>query len=177
MTPREMTEQAQRDGAALERARILGVVATPADAEELATALRAIHDGSERGELRRLLVRLWGPSPAVHVFTRDDGALPCGLVAGRPYYVASEEHAQRAIAQVLLGTSDLRGLAARESAPAHTGIAATWCPICGDCRCPYKHGFVDLGRTRDDPTCPLHGTKTTHPCPDQACDCHGPPSP
>lgn len=65
MTPREITDQAQRDGAALERARILGVVATPADAEELAVALRAYHDGSERGELRRLLVRLWGPSPAV----------------------------------------------------------------------------------------------------------------
>jgi len=66
MTPREMTDQAQRDGAALERARILGVAAPPADAEELATALRAYHDGSERGELRRLLVRLWGASPASH---------------------------------------------------------------------------------------------------------------
>jgi len=118
MTPRELTDQAQRDGATLERARILGVAATATDAEELATALRAYHEGSERGELRRLLIRLWGPSPAV---------------------------------------SDLRGLAARESAPAHTGVAATWCPICGDCRCAYEHGFADLGRTRDDPTCPLHG--------------------
>lgn len=82
MTPREMTDQAQRDGAALERARILGVVATPADAEELAVALRAYHDDSERGELRRLLVRLWGPSPPVSdlrsLATRESApAHPC----------------------------------------------------------------------------------------------------
>lgn len=58
-------EQARREGAAHERARILGPNATAADASELAEALQAYHQGSERGELRRLLVRLRGPSPAI----------------------------------------------------------------------------------------------------------------
>lgn len=59
-------EQAERAGMALERNRILGPDATAADASELATALRAYHQGTERGELRRLLVRLRGPSPSLH---------------------------------------------------------------------------------------------------------------
>lgn len=59
-------EQARREGAAHERARVLGPNATAADASELATALQAYHQGSEREELRRLLVRLWGPSPSLH---------------------------------------------------------------------------------------------------------------
>jgi len=164
MTPREMTDQAQRDGAALERARILGVVATPADAEELATALRATHDGSDRGELRRLLVRLWGPCPSL-------------LTDAERERLRIHREAEDLALMGDPAVSDLRGLAARESAPAHTGIAATWCPICGDCACPYRYGYAFLGRTRDDPNCPLHGTNTTHPCSDFGCDCHGPVTP
>ena len=59
-------EQAWREGAAHERARILGPHATAADASELATALQAYHQGTERGELRRLPVRLRGPSASHH---------------------------------------------------------------------------------------------------------------
>lgn len=37
-------------------------------------------------------------------------------------------------------------------AEACTGIAASWCPICGDCCCDREKGL-------NDPACPLH-----HPC-------------
>lgn len=40
-------------------------------------------------------------------------------------------------------------------AEACTGIAASWCPRCGTCTCPFeKHG--------DNPTCPLHAENSTH---------------
>lgn len=39
-----------------------------------------------------------------------------------------------------------------------TGIAASWCPNCGDCACP------DRERRMDDPACPLHATDSPHAC-------------
>lgn len=46
-----------------------------------------------------------------------------------------------------------------------TGLAASWCPVCGTCTCPR---YDDGGRVRDDAgtvwgaSCPLHGATSTH---------------
>ncbi len=43
-----------------------------------------------------------------------------------------------------------------------TGIAAVWCPIHGNCSCPYldeRTGERDM----NDPGCALHGKESTHP--------------
>lgn len=81
-------EQAWREGAAHERARILGPHATAADASELAGALQAYHQGTERGELRRLLVMLRGPSPALASDLR--GLAARESQAGRPRWAAGD---------------------------------------------------------------------------------------
>lgn len=44
---------------------------------------------------------------------------------------------------------------------AHTGISATWCPLCGTCTCPDRED--GNGRTLDHPGCPLHSHDRTHP--------------
>lgn len=47
-----------------------------------------------------------------------------------------------------------------------TGIAATWCPICGDCTCPERgHDVRDVGGrdfSAGEGTCPLHRTDGRH---------------
>lgn len=51
-----------------------------------------------------------------------------------------------------------------------TGIAASWCPICGTCICPDP---VDDDHTRDEhPACPLHGLISQHaePKPEESHD-------
>jgi hypothetical protein len=52
-----------------------------------------------------------------------------------------------------------------------TGIAATWCPIHGDCTCPFAVAHPedagDYSRTWDEPTCPLHGQGSPHAEPDR----------
>ena len=53
-----------------------------------------------------------------------------------------------------------------------TGIAATWCPNCGDCSCPVEiddDGQVEVqfDDLHADARCPLHGLVSTHagnPC-------------
>jgi hypothetical protein len=40
-----------------------------------------------------------------------------------------------------------------------TGIAATWCPRCGDCKCPDGEPGVP---TFNDPACPLHAPDSKH---------------
>lgn len=42
------------------------------------------------------------------------------------------------------------------SAVACTGVAASWCPVCGTCICNRAAGL-------DDPRCPLHGPGSPHP--------------
>lgn len=41
-----------------------------------------------------------------------------------------------------------------------TGIAASWCPIHGSCKCPYDdcYGFT----SKNSENCPLHRTTSTH---------------
>lgn len=54
--------------------------------------------------------------------------------------------------------------------PEHTGIAAGWCPECGDCTCPRdKNGEPKLRDDGDgwfqvieDPLCPLHRRGGAH---------------
>jgi len=51
-------------------------------------------------------------------------------------------------------------LGEQEATPECTGIAATWCPIHGDCTCrPHGDGMADH---KDDPTCPLHAPSSPH---------------
>lgn len=47
----------------------------------------------------------------------------------------------------------------------HTGVAASWCPLCGTCTCPRednprstRHGE----RLECGEACPLHGVDSTH---------------
>lgn len=47
----------------------------------------------------------------------------------------------------------------------HTGIAASWCPVCGACTCPWALDWRGLPCKPDrgsDPRCPLHGLDSTH---------------
>lgn len=37
-----------------------------------------------------------------------------------------------------------------------TGLAAEWCPVCGDCVCPERENALD------DPDCPLHSPTSIH---------------
>ena len=71
-----------RAGEASMLATILGPIATRADAADLAAALEAYHQGTERGELRALLVRV-------------------GML--REHFVVGFEH--RGVARALLGAA------------------------------------------------------------------------
>lgn len=49
--------------------------------------------------------------------------------------------------------------------PACTEWSASWCPACGDCRCPYdEHRGWGPGVFDEPyaPDCPLHGTASNH---------------
>ena len=43
-----------------------------------------------------------------------------------------------------------------------TGIAATWCPVHGDCTCPHCDDNPYADRTLTDESCPLHSSSSTH---------------
>lgn len=49
----------------------------------------------------------------------------------------------------------------RRDQPECTGIAASWCPIHGDCTCPYFGGDRRYNLA-DVKGCPLHSTHSTH---------------
>lgn len=40
-----------------------------------------------------------------------------------------------------------------------TGVAASWCPRCGDCNCPRNN---DGERMAESDDCPLHGSSSQH---------------
>lgn len=51
------------------------------------------------------------------------------------------------------------------SPPLHTGIAASWCPVCGKCTCPrHDDGSRVFGvdGTVWSEACPLHGAAGKH---------------
>ena len=55
----------------------------------------------------------------------------------------------------------LRAEADRLEAATCTGVAASWCPVHGDCRCPEPpdpHERRDLNH----PHCPLHNPTSSH---------------
>lgn len=61
------------------------------------------------------------------------------------------------------------GLGVRESlrgfladAPGCTGVAASWCPRCGDCTCPDRGGYLPEYSS----SCPLHALDSPHGVPD-----------
>lgn len=48
-----------------------------------------------------------------------------------------------------------------------TGIAATWCPVHGNCTCPPRYPnhpdeLIRAERTLDEAACPLHGPRSIH---------------
>lgn len=43
-----------------------------------------------------------------------------------------------------------------------SGIAATWCPNCGDCACPVDVDAAGVVDVDANPECPLHGLVSTH---------------
>lgn len=43
-----------------------------------------------------------------------------------------------------------------------TGIAASWCPNCGECTCQWALPDGGVGN-RNDPNCPLHSRESQHP--------------
>ena len=61
--------------------------------------------------------------------------------------------------------------------PECSGVAASWCPSCGDCTCPREDDGEPVVLTAEpatiermwpktyvvhNPSCPLHGTASTH---------------
>jgi hypothetical protein len=47
-----------------------------------------------------------------------------------------------------------------------TGLAASWCPVHGDCCCPCGDQLPSGVRGElNDPRCPLHAPTSTHPEP------------
>lgn len=66
------------------------------------------------------------------------------------------------VRRLLANGWELRPLPAPEAC---TGIAATWCPVHGDCCCPvYWLGEAVHREERhlDSPSCPLHSASSTH---------------
>jgi uncharacterized protein (TIGR02996 family) len=77
-----------------------------------------------------------------------------------------QEHGEPERAEFIRLQIELAGLEAAERARfneetdwrACTGIAATWCPNCGECSCPNRE------ESMDDPGCPLHSADSPHCC-------------
>ena len=141
----------------------LGPNATPEDAALLARLLEAYHKGAERGELLAFLVRLWGPSPSLgesptaelkapfpwfggkgramlatnDAFECCGSAHPTGTIClRRPGHPGSHcEQAHLSATSLCWGTSDLRGLAARENQHDSKNPRLIDCPKCALCPC------------------------------------------
>jgi len=47
-----------------------------------------------------------------------------------------------------------------------SGVAASWCPVCGSCTCPRREYPDPGGRPgevlAENPDCPLHGSLSDH---------------
>jgi hypothetical protein len=54
----------------------------------------------------------------------------------------------------------LRAEADRLESRLCTGVAATWCPVHGNCSCALDPNTSV--RMLDDPTCPLHAAESSH---------------
>lgn len=135
-------------------------------AEAVAEKLPAV----DLDELRRQVECAIG----LHSLTTDGQTKPLAgavmevvrpLVSQLDALVRGQHHALT-MARTAIGAAD----AARSAAVAHlesrtelgeladedcTGVAATWCPIHGDCACPER-------APGDHPQCPLHSASSTH---------------
>lgn len=61
-----------------------------------------------------------------------------------------------------LTPDELRALADRIESAECTGLAASWCPVHGDCTCPRYEDSSFVDGNLDSPRCPLHGTDSAH---------------
>lgn len=52
-----------------------------------------------------------------------------------------------------------------------TGVAASWCPVHGDCTCPEPE-TPTASKSFDDPSCPLHSSSSSHADVDRPCVMH-----
>jgi hypothetical protein len=92
----------------------------------LLSALRRVHDRSDRGELMALLCEAWGPSPAVKLCGARNGDSVCAKPAGHDQLHFDGSILDRGlgvfwgeptvVSPMACEPSDLAGLAARESA-------------------------------------------------------------
>lgn len=76
--------------------------------------------------------------------------------------VSEEIAAVTALLMKLSRCADRGSAEQGKAQPECTGSSASWCPVHGDCECPYLNDNPDEGRTLDDPGCPLHGEKSEH---------------
>lgn len=127
----------------------------------------------------------------IHVYrARAEGELRAGSDAVDARWFTAEEVLLMAAGAVHQG----RGLSDLESRdrvllpwarlavqpePECTGLTAVWCPVHGECTCPFEDDNPDNGRTLDDPACPLHAATSPHGTEDDepgACpECHSDP--
>lgn len=107
----------------------------PPDAPKHDMALRKLHDRHRR-QHEGLPVNFPGPIPCDHDHKGDE-----------LWAFGSKE---------LLPSTWMKGC---------TGLAATWCPIHGDCQCqvPSHLALGDAWLEFSNPTCPLHGQASDHP--------------
>lgn len=101
---------------------------------------------------------------AIEIRARSGCQLWIAIAAAMKF--ASVEEGLAAVRRV--GRSSL---AARDGL-CHSGIAASWCPICGDCTCPREEDGEPVVRTSERATivCPWPATYVVH---DSACPLHG----
>ena len=73
------------------------------------------------------------------------------------YRIAAED--------LVKGIIDRAALSQDDALPAteHTGMTASWCPICGDCTCPrWQEGDSQERSHLNARNCPLHGFESKH---------------
>jgi hypothetical protein len=114
-------------------------------------------------------MRTGDPHTAAHPHTNPDPAVtpnpehfaPTGWLIVEALKPRQETHMTTNPQPTLLErVAALRAQADRLEATHCTGIAAQWCPTHGTCTCPERDD--DMGRTLNDPRCPLHRFDSSH---------------
>ena len=111
-------------------------------------------------EVREAAEALLAKMRAVYADDRYRGVWALAQSHGGPYtgptWTAEAEALEAALAA---RPAVAEGDEVREAAEC-TGIAASWCPVHGDCRCPRNKDGERIYSSH--PKCPLHGPESTH---------------